>query len=58
MHPFVGVGKDEDGEFASFPVCTECWRNPENRKCVLKMHFFPRTQAETAVARAGSENLG
>jgi len=57
QHPIVGVAKVRD-EFAAFPVCEKCWRDPENRKVVLKMHFFERRHAKIAVAMAGSNTLG
>lgn len=58
-HPWVGVTRDqESGQFAAFPVCGECHKNPEHRKVVLKMHFFSKDAAKVAVARAGSPNIG
>ena len=51
-HPIAGVTRDDDGRMAEFPVCEECWRNPAHRTAPLKMHFFSRAQAETAVDAA------
>lgn len=60
-HPWVGVMKLK-GEFAEpftwRPICDTCNRDPTNRKRRLKCHFFPRSQAERAVAAAGSPSIG
>jgi hypothetical protein len=41
QHPIFGVTRDrETGRMAEFPVCAECWINPEHRTAPLKMHFF------------------
>ena len=52
QHPWAGVTRDEGGAMASFPVCHDCYANPEHRQHVLKMHFFPRNHAATAVDAA------
>lgn len=57
-HPMVGIGKDEDGNFAAFGVCLQCHREPAKRKFPLKMHFFNRDQRVRALAAAGSDNIG
>lgn len=57
--PVVGVTEDkETGEFAAFPVCEDCWRDPSHRETKLAMHFFPREQEDVAVAMAGSDSIG
>lgn len=59
IHPMVGVYRDEEtGQHAAAPVCEACWRDPAHRTKVLKMHFFPRAQADEAVRKAGSRSLG
>ena len=52
QHPWAGVTRDEDGKMAEFPVCHDCWANPEHRTAPLKMHFFPRGHAAIAVDAA------
>ena len=49
---WVGVTRDEDGMMASFPVCDDCHVDPHHRKYTLKMHFFPKGHAATAVDAA------
>ena len=51
-HPYVGVGRDRAGAWDAFPVCEACWKDPAHRKGTLKMHFFPRSQADSALAAA------
>lgn len=51
-HPIVGVTRDEDGRMAKFPVCYQCWVNPEHRQHKLKMHFFDPRQGDVAVDAA------
>ena len=51
-HPYVGVGRDHEGFFDALPICEVCWRDPAHRKVTLKMHFFPRAQAEQALDAA------
>jgi hypothetical protein len=51
------VGKNDDGVFASFPVCKKCHENPMHRARTLKMHFFERKMAKLAVAMAGSDTI-
>jgi hypothetical protein len=58
-HPFVAIMLDQEvKKYDRFPVCEKCWRDPSNRKSVLKAHFFPREQADYALSRAGSANIG
>ena len=58
-HPMVGVTRDEEtGEMEAFPVCRECWLNPEHRKTPLKMHFYAADQADIALERAGKGDIG
>jgi hypothetical protein len=58
-HPMVGVAMDRKTEsFVVHPVCNACWREPSHRVAPLKMHFFPRSHAASAVARAGSSDIG
>jgi len=54
----VGIIRDEDGSFAAFPVCEQCFRVPTTRKYVLKMHFFPKGMKDMALERAGSTDIG
>jgi hypothetical protein len=52
-HPMVGVARDrETGEMTPYPVCHQCWMDPSHRDHTLKMHFFPASQAATAVSAA------
>lgn len=46
----------KDGVFRSRPVCDNCHCDPEHRKRVLKMHFFP-ADAKGVVEAAGGSNL-
>ena len=57
---WVGVMRDEGvppTPFVARPVCGECWSEPKSRKRVLKAHFFPRLNAEWALAKAGATDL-
>lgn len=54
-HPMVGVGKSEDGDWAAWPVCAACHRDPAHRKRLLKMHFFDRAAARLAVLAARNQ---
>jgi hypothetical protein len=59
FHPIVGVARDKEaGRMAAFPVCLACWKDPAHRKFKLKMHFFPRRQADQAVRAAGADSIG
>lgn len=51
-HPMVGIGRGSDDQLQIFSVCERCWAVPNNRNCVLDMVFFPRDQAERALAAA------
>lgn len=62
-HSIVGIAS-EDGIrenrclWAAFPICAKCHVDPSHRKCVLKMHFFPREMRAVALAHAGSSSIG
>jgi hypothetical protein len=52
-HPMAGVMRDEEtGLMAEFPVCHLCWTTPSHRTRTLKMHYFDRASAATAVEAA------
>lgn len=56
-HPIVGI-TSKGGVFVSVPVCIACWRDPAHRTTPIKAHFFRREDADRALARAGSADLG
>lgn len=57
QHPIAGIRRGKTS-FEQVPVCAKCWQDPAHRKRNLKMHFFARGQAEEALAKAGSSNIG
>lgn len=55
LHPWVGVGKTEDGDWAAWPLCTACHQEPGHRTRPLKMHFFDRGSAKLALLAARNQ---
>ncbi len=54
----VEIEGAEEVTFKSEPVCRACHEDPSSRVTPIKGHFFDRRDAEVALRRAGSSELG